>query len=92
MSRGERRTHEPLLVDSRGCENLKKKCKKPLDKFPKVRYNIGTKKEKDGIKMIEFFKQFLIYYYATDTIISIIVVIISILIIIGTLVSWVKHR
>lgn len=42
--------------------------------------------------MIEFFKQFLIYYYATDVIISIIVAIVSILIIIGTLVSWVKHR
>lgn len=42
--------------------------------------------------MIEFFKQFLIYYYATDTIISIIVTIISILIIIGTLISWAKHR
>ena len=42
--------------------------------------------------MIEFFKQFLIYYYSIDTIISIIVAIISILIVIGTLVSWVKHR
>lgn len=42
--------------------------------------------------MIEFLKQFLIYYYAMDTIISIIVAIISILIVIGTLVSWVKHR
>lgn len=42
--------------------------------------------------MIEFFKQFLIYYYAIDTMISIIVAVISILIIIGTLVSWMKHR
>lgn len=42
--------------------------------------------------MIEFFKQFLIYYYATDAIISIIVAIISILIVIGTLISWVKHH
>ena len=42
--------------------------------------------------MIEFFKQFLIYYYTIDTIISIIVAVISILIVIGTLVSWVKHR
>lgn len=42
--------------------------------------------------MIEFFKQFLIYYYAADTMISIIVAIISILIVIGTLVSWMKHR
>ena len=42
--------------------------------------------------MIEFFKQFLIYYYTMDTIISIIAVIISILIVIGTFVSWVKHR
>ena len=42
--------------------------------------------------MIEFFKQFLIYYYTIDTIISIIVAIISILIVIGTFVSWVKHR
>lgn len=42
--------------------------------------------------MIEFFKQFLIYYYAMDTIISIIVAIISILIIIGTLISWAAHR
>lgn len=42
--------------------------------------------------MTEFFKQFLIYYYTIDTIISIIVAIISILIVIGTLVSWVKHR
>ena len=42
--------------------------------------------------MIEFFKQFLIYYYTMDTIISIIVAIISILIVISTLVSWVKHH
>ena len=42
--------------------------------------------------MIEFFKQFLIYYYAIDTVISIIIAIVSILIIIVTLVSWVKHR
>ena len=42
--------------------------------------------------MIEFFKQFLIYYYTIDTMISIIIAIISILIIIGTLVSWAKHR
>ena len=42
--------------------------------------------------MIEFLKQFLIYYYAIDTMISIIIAIISILIVIGTLVSWVKHH
>ena len=42
--------------------------------------------------MIEFFKQFLIYYYTMDAIISIIVAIISILIVIGTFVSWAKHR
>ena len=42
--------------------------------------------------MIEFFRQFLIYYYAADTIISIIVAIVSIFIIIGTFISWAKHR
>ena len=42
--------------------------------------------------MIELLKQFLIYYYTADVIISIIVAIISILIVIGTLVSWAKRR
>lgn len=42
--------------------------------------------------MIEFFKQFLIYYYAADTIISIIIAVISILIIIGIFISYAIHH